>query len=99
MTVLQAIGNDTHVTRLLGHSDDFSCLLLEFMPFGNFFFVVEQGPLPARVAKTLFLQLAQTLSVIHSKGVVHGDIKLENLLVSADFQVKFCDFGLAKLIN
>ena len=58
-------------------------MLMEFMPFGNFFYLLEMGPLPIPAAKKLFLQLSATLQALHQKGIVHGDIKPENMLISS----------------
>ncbi len=44
-------------------------------------------------------QVANALSYAHSKGVVHADIKPENILVNDDLEVKVCDFGLAKILS
>lgn len=36
---------------------------------------------------------------MHSKGVIHRDIKGGNILLSAEGIIKFCDFGLARDFN
>lgn len=41
-------------------------------------------------------QILSALCYLHSNGVVHRDIKSHNVLVNLYFQVKLCDFGLAK---
>jgi len=43
------------------------------------------------------IQIGEALSEAHSKGIVHRDVKAENIMVNAKNQVKVMDFGLAKL--
>ena len=43
------------------------------------------------------IQIGEALQEAHSKGIVHRDIKAENIMVSTKKQVKVMDFGLAKL--
>ena len=41
-------------------------------------------------------QIFTGLEALHAKNVAHRDIKLENILLTDDAQIKICDFGLAK---
>src|SRR5512140_285831 len=43
------------------------------------------------------IQIAEALDEAHSKGIVHRDIKAENIMVNSKNQIKVMDFGLAKL--
>src|ERR1043166_3935059 len=43
------------------------------------------------------IQIADALQEAHSKGIVHRDIKADNIMLNAKKQVKVMDFGLAKL--
>ena len=55
------------------------------------------GALPARKAIDYAVQIAHGLAAAHEKGIVHRDMKPENLFVTRDGRVKILDFGLAKL--
>lgn len=41
-------------------------------------------------------ELSDGLAYLHEKGVVHGDVKPSNILVTEDHSVKICDFGLSR---
>jgi serine/threonine protein kinase/tetratricopeptide (TPR) repeat protein len=47
----------------------------------------------------IFLQICSGLSKAHNAGVIHGDIKPENIFINKDNIVKILDFGVAKLIG
>jgi Tol biopolymer transport system component len=54
------------------------------------------GTLPVRKVIDLATQIANGLAAAHEKGIVHRDVKPENLFVTRDERVKILDFGLAK---
>ena len=62
-------------------------------------YIKENGPLSWQEACDFATQIAQALEAAHSKGVVHRDIKPQNILVTADKVLKVTDFGIAKATN
>jgi hypothetical protein len=55
------------------------------------------GRLPLSTALGLTCEIADALHYAHSEGVIHGDIKPSNILVTADGHTKIADFGVARL--
>ncbi|XP_077994522.1 serine/threonine-protein kinase D3-like [Glandiceps talaboti] len=62
----------------------------------------QKGRLTERVTRFLIHQILIALKYLHSKSIVHCDLKPENVLLSSDSdfpQVKLCDFGFARIIG
>jgi serine/threonine protein kinase len=58
---------------------------------------IEQGPLKLDEALDIAQQIAKGLEVAHKKGIVHRDIKPQNIMLGEDSHVTIMDFGLAQL--
>jgi DNA-binding response OmpR family regulator len=60
---------------------------------------LKSGCLPLPEAVRIASQIASGLSALHACGIVHRDVKPENVLVDAQGQARLCDFGLSKAHN
>lgn len=71
-------------------------LVMEYLPGGDLFSLLSHvGCLNEEAAKIYTYQIAVALSYLHSKGIIHRDIKPDNVLIAADGTIKLTDFGLS----
>ena len=78
-------------------------LVLELLKGGELFNkITKKSQYSEKSACALIKKLLSALNYLHSKGIMHRDLKLENLILKQednDIDVKIVDFGLAAIIN
>jgi tetratricopeptide (TPR) repeat protein/tRNA A-37 threonylcarbamoyl transferase component Bud32 len=74
-------------------------LALEYVPGGSLAHKIAGVPQPAATAAQLVEVLARAMHAAHQCGVLHRDLKPDNVLLTADGAVKITDFGLAKRLD
>lgn len=85
------------VVYQMGTFENMPYLVSELLEGRTLTEVIRRGPLPLRTAIDYGIQIAHGLTAAHEKGVVHRDLKPDNLFVTKEGRVKILDFGLAKL--
>jgi serine/threonine protein kinase len=81
-----------------GFSDRHAYIAMEYFPNGSLAEVIPQG-LSGRQALSLLAQAASALREVHSRGIIHRDIKPGNLMARADGSIVLADFGIAKRLG
>ena len=62
-------------------------------------YVRRRRKLKEDVAKHMFKQIMEGLRYCHSKNILHRDIKLDNILLTSEGDIKICDFGVSKFVK
>ena len=62
-------------------------------------FVRKRKKMDEPLAKVLFKQIIEGIGYIHSKSILHRDIKLDNILLDGKGKVKIADFGVSKTVT
>ena len=94
--------NHPNITKILEmfEDDKFILIIMEYINGGNLFsFVKKRRKLSEKISKFLFRQIILGIKHIHSKNIVHRDIKLENILIDLNNRIKICDFGIGVILN
>jgi alkyl hydroperoxide reductase subunit AhpC len=76
--------------------DGISMIVMEHLEGRPLAKILEQSALTAQRAATIARQVAAGMAAAHGHGVVHGDLKPANVMVSDDDFTKIMDFGLAR---
>ncbi len=59
-------------------------------------YIAKKGKLSVREATSIAIQVAMGLAAAHDQGIVHRDVKPQNIIISTDGKVKVTDFGIAR---
>jgi serine/threonine-protein kinase len=75
-------------------------IVFEYVEGENLKQLVERGgPMPIRDALLMALQMARALAFAHGRGLIHRDVKPQNVLLNTDGQAKMTDFGIAREVD
>jgi len=88
---------DKRDTLQKGEVKRVSYILMEYAPHGDFFdFISKKGEkFDEKLIRSFFRQLIDGIEYLHDNGIAHLDIKPENLLMGANFNLKIADFDLS----
>lgn len=82
-----------------GRDRDHAFLVMELVEGGTLRELLrERGPMPPHAAAAVMQPVLDALAVAHRAGLVHRDVKPENVLISDRGEVKIADFGLVRAV-
>ena len=87
------------IHEVIETGDGRHCIVMEYVDGMTLSDSLKEKPLTVREALDIAIQVSSALSAAHLAGIVHRDIKLENIMLRRDGYVKILDFGLAKLTD
>ena len=101
----RVVGQISHPSIITLHDmgvDDASqtpYLVMEFIEGQPLDKILEKGSIPYSRACAWSADVATALAVAHRKGIIHGDVKPANILITNDGRIKLTDFGMARLAS
>ncbi|KAL8663047.1 MAG: hypothetical protein Q9202_004187 [Teloschistes flavicans] len=101
INILQGLSHP-NIVRLheMTETDKYIGIVLEYASGGELFdFILLHRYLKDTNARKLFAQLISGVGYLHKKGIVHRDLKLENLLLDRNKNIIITDFGFANTFN
>ena len=75
--------------------------LFEYLKNGelqNYVFLLKKK-FPEEISRKIFFDILMAVEICHESGISHGDIKLSNIMLSSNFNLKLIDFGFSKNIK
>lgn len=97
-------GYSIYSYKLFNHfngDDTIRYAIFEYLSNGELFnYVLKiKRKFPEDISRKIFYDLIKAVEACHKCGITHGDLKLENILLTSNFNIKLIDFGFAKRID
>ncbi len=98
---LSSVLDHPHISTIydVGEAEADDCSLpyiaMEYVEGRSLAEALEDGPLDRLMVHRYATQLCEALAYAHERGVVHGDVKASNVLITPDAEAKWVDFGSA----
>lgn len=95
------LANHPNIVRLIesGQWENGLFIAMEFIKGGSLRKILQHQPYSLKRALEVLLQIAYALAHLHTHGIVHGDLKPENIIINEQGQTKVIDFGIAQILS
>ena len=102
INIMKKLRNHKNIIKLFEYfeTEKYICIIMENIPGGSLLNIINKmSKIPESYSKYIFKQIIEGLIYIHENGIVHLDIKPDNILIDLSNQIKICDFGVGKQIK
>ncbi|MBI1280320.1 MAG: protein kinase [Anaerolineaceae bacterium] len=82
-----------------GVENDIIYLVMAFVAGGSLADLMDKGTIPLPEIERILRQVASALDYAHRQGVIHRDIKPDNILLDKEGNVQLADFGIVKIVS
>jgi hypothetical protein len=82
-----------------GGEGDILYLVMAYVSGGSLKDRIQRGPMPLQEAEAILRQIASALDYAHRRGVIHRDIKPDNILLDTEGHAMLADFGIVKILE
>ena len=83
----------------IGEDNDRSFIVMQYIEGETLASRIQRKPIELIESLDIIVQVSEALAEAHSRGIIHLDIKPQNIMITAKGQAKVMDFGLAKVIR
>ena len=100
--ILKAVLGHPNIVKLLEvfENKKYVFFVTEYASNGDLLKLIKNtNKVPEHDAKYMFFQIAMGLRYIHQQGIIHRDIKPDNILIDESNRCKICDFGVSRHID
>lgn len=73
------------------------CMVMEYVEGGDCAALLKNGPLGVELSRFYFSEILLAVDYLHNYGIIHRDLKTENILITKSGHIKLTDFGLSKI--
>lgn len=96
-----SLADHPNIVKVFGHGkwEGGLFIAIEFVRGVSLRQFIREEPLPLKRSMEIILEVASALCHLHSLGIIHRDVKPENILLTEDGSVKVIDFGIARLLS
>ena len=103
VNVMSILGKHENIVEFYGYCQEPLAIVMEYIELGSLSYLlhyceekaIEAKMADGRIKKKILLGVVAGMCLLHSVGIVHGDLKPQNVLVANDFTAKLTDFGMS----